>query len=76
MFDEVLTETSHKMDHAVDSVKKELSGVRTGRASLSMVDGIHVSAYGSDMPLNQVATLAEKCAEITRVSSVNVEPRD
>ena len=58
MFEQVLQETSHKMDQSVDSVKKELTGVRTGRASLSMVDGIVVSAYGSDMPLNQVATLS------------------
>jgi ribosome recycling factor len=54
----VLNETSHKMDQSVDTVKKDLTGIRTGRASLSMVDGVTVQAYGSEMPLNQVATLA------------------
>ena len=58
MLDQVLKETSSKMDHSVDAVKKDLTGIRTGRASLSMVDGVTVSAYGSEMPLNQVATLA------------------
>lgn len=58
MLDQVLNETSHKMDQSIDTARRELSAVRTGRASLSMVDGITVSAYGSEMPLNQVATLA------------------
>jgi ribosome recycling factor len=56
--EQVVQETSTRMDHVVDGVKKDLSGVRTGRASLSMVDHVMVNAYGSDMPLNQVATLA------------------
>lgn len=71
MFDQVLKETSHKMDQSVDSVKRELTGVRTGRASLSMVDGISVSAYGSDMPLNQVATLA-----VPEPALITVKPFD
>ena len=71
MFDQVLKETSHKMDQSVDTVKKELTGVRTGRASLSMVDGIHVSAYGSEMPLNQVATLA-----VPEPALITVKPFD
>jgi ribosome recycling factor len=39
-------------------VKHELAGVRTGRASVTMLDGIHVEAYGAKMPLNQVAGLS------------------
>ena len=58
MIDDVLTETSQKMDQTVESVRKELASIRTGRASLSLLDGISVAAYGSEMPLNQVATLA------------------
>jgi ribosome recycling factor len=58
MMDQVISDTSKKMDHTLENVRHELSGLRTGRASLSLVDGIMVTAYGSEMPLNQVATLA------------------
>ena len=58
MFEEILADTTKKMDHTLETVRHELTGLRTGRASLTLVDGITVSAYGSDMPLNQVATLA------------------
>ena len=46
-----------KMKGVIDSYKRELAKVRTGRASLSLLDGVRVEAYGSVMPLNQVATL-------------------
>ena len=39
-------------------MRHELAGVRTGRASTGILDGVHVEAYGSRMPLNQVATLS------------------
>src|SRR5262249_51694255 len=39
-------------------VKHELAGVRTGRASVTILDGVHVEAYGSRMPLNQLAGLS------------------
>ncbi len=54
---EVIFEMSEKMEKSVESFKKELAKIRTGRASLSILDGIHVNAYGSPMPLNQVGTL-------------------
>lgn len=54
---DVIFEMSERMDKSVDSFKKELAKVRTGRASLSILDGILVDAYGSSMPLNQVGTL-------------------
>jgi ribosome recycling factor len=54
---ELILEMSDKMDKSVDAFKKELSKVRTGRASLSILDGIHVDAYGSSMPINQVGTV-------------------
>ncbi len=54
---EVILEMSEKMEKSVESFKGELSKVRTGRASLAILDGISVDAYGSGMPLNQVATL-------------------
>ncbi len=54
---EVILETSDKMEKSVSAFKKELAKVRTGRASLSILDGISVDAYGSSMPLNQVGTI-------------------
>jgi ribosome recycling factor len=54
---EVILIMSDKMEKSVESFKKELSKVRTGRASLSIVEDISVDAYGSGMPLNQVCTL-------------------
>lgn len=54
---EVIFEMTEKMEKSVEAFKVELSKVRTGRASLAIVDGIMVDAYGSSMPLNQVGTL-------------------
>lgn len=54
---EVILEASDKMEKSVSAFKKELSKIRTGRASLSILDGISVDAYGSAMPLNQVGTI-------------------
>jgi ribosome recycling factor len=44
-----------RMDGALDVLKKEFGGLRTGRASATMLDPVHVDAYGSNVPLNQVA---------------------
>lgn len=54
---EVLNSMTEKMESSTDAYKRELSKVRTGRASVSLLDGIRVDAYGSPMPINQVATL-------------------
>lgn len=54
---EVILEMAEKMERSVEAFKKELSKIRTGRASLAILDGISVDAYGSSMPLNQVGTL-------------------
>jgi ribosome recycling factor len=47
-----------RMDKAVEAFRKELTGQRTGRASVHMLDNIHVEAYGSQMPLNQVGNIS------------------
>ncbi len=47
-----------RMNGALEALRKEFSGLRTGRASTSLLEPITVSAYGSDMPLNQVAALS------------------
>lgn len=54
---EAILDASDKMEKSVDAFKTELAKVRTGRASLSILDGIMVDAYGSSMPLNQVGTI-------------------
>jgi ribosome recycling factor len=46
-----------RMDGAVESLHKEFSGLRTGRASANLLDPVVVDAYGSKMPLNQVGTV-------------------
>lgn len=47
-----------RMQNAVDNLNKEFSGLRTGRASVHMLDPVHVEVYGSRMPLNQVASIS------------------
>ena len=47
-----------RMAAAVEHVRHELAGVRTGRASIGILDSVHVDAYGSSLPLNQVASLS------------------
>ena len=51
-------EVKKRMDGHIDHVRRELGGVRTGRASVNILDTVHVEAYGSAMPLNQVASLS------------------
>src|SRR5215208_4795008 len=54
----LFAESTKRMKAAVDHVQHEFAGVRTGRASVTILDGVHVDAYGSKMPLNQVAGLS------------------
>lgn len=58
MLDSVYEDTRETMDKAVNSLTHELQRVRTGRASLSLLDGIRVDYYGTPTPLNQMASLA------------------
>ena len=51
-------EAKKRMDAQIEHVKRELGGVRTGRASVTILDSVHVEAYGASMPLNQVASLS------------------
>jgi len=55
---ELFGEVKKRMDGHVEYVRKELAQVRTGRATTGLLDGVHVDAYGSKMPLNQVASLS------------------
>lgn len=51
-------EVKKRMDAHIEHVRRELAGVRTGRASVNILDTVHVEAYGSMMPVNQVASLS------------------
>lgn len=61
-------DTKQKMEKALDVLKNEFTGLRTGRASVSLLDGIKVNAYGSETPLNQVASLSTPDARTIGVS--------
>ena len=52
------TEINKRMKATLDHLQHEFGGVRTGRASVTILDGVHVEAYGSKMPLNQIAGLS------------------
>jgi ribosome recycling factor len=58
MKDEVFAETRRKMDKVLEAMARDLSRVRTGRASVALLEGIKVECYGTTMPLSQVASLA------------------
>jgi ribosome recycling factor len=55
---EISEDTKRRMDKSMEILQKELASVRTGRASLSLLDHIRVDYYGTPTPLNQVANLA------------------
>ena len=58
MQEEVKKRIVNKMDKAIETLKREIAGIRTGRASLSIFEGITVSYYDVSTPINQVATMA------------------
>ncbi|SEA07533.1 ribosome recycling factor [Desulfuromusa kysingii] len=58
MVKEILKETRTAMDKAVKSLKKDMTKIRTGRASISLLDDVKVEYYGVPTPLSQVATLS------------------
>ena len=57
MIKPILEECEQRMAKAVESVSRELAGIRTGRASAALLDGIKVSAYGSAVPVKQMANI-------------------
>jgi ribosome recycling factor len=54
---DVIKETKPRMDHAIDDVLRKLATVRTGRASVSLLDSVSVDYYGTPTPLNQMASV-------------------
>ncbi len=66
--DELLNDMAEDMDKAIASLTSKLAQVRTGRASVSLLDSIRVDYYGNPSPLNQVATLAAPDARLITIS--------
>jgi ribosome recycling factor len=67
MIDEVLSEARSGMDKAIKALKKEMTKVRTGRASTALLDDVKVEYYGVSTPLSQVATLSAPEARLITV---------
>jgi ribosome recycling factor len=58
MIQELRKKTSDRMQSAVDALKKEFTGIRTGRASMGLLDGIVIDYYGTPTPVQQLASLS------------------
>ena len=71
MVDEVLRDTKEHMEGAIASVSNEFNTLRTGRASISILDGVNVDYYGTQTPLNQLAGLSAPEARL-----IVVQPYD
>ncbi len=61
-----------RMDKAVEDFRQEMASTRTGRASVHMLDGVTVEAYGSQMPLNQLANVSAPEPQLITVQSWDV----
>jgi ribosome recycling factor len=58
MSSETLSDADHKMGRAVDAMERDFQGIRTGRASTSLVERMQVDYYGTQTPLNQLAGIS------------------
>lgn len=65
---QIVTEATNKFNSAYEHFTEELKKLRTGRAHPSMLDGVQIEAYGSMMPLNQVATVTAPEAQLIQIS--------
>ena len=68
MLQKVVHECDKQMEKKIGSLEKDLTRVRTGRASISLLDGIRVDYYGTPTPLNQVASLSTPDARTILIS--------
>ena len=71
MIQQVLTDTSNKMQKAVDALTRDLSGIRTGRASPALVEHIRVDYHGVLTPINQLASIS-----VPEAKMILVQPWD
>ena len=68
---EIESDTRNRMEKVLSDLQHEISTVRTGRASINLLDSVRVEAYGSMMPLNQVAQL-----HVPEPAMITVQPWD
>lgn len=67
-FNTIKNDTKNRMDKTIETLKNDFSGLRAGRAHISLLDGIMVEAYGSMTPLSQVGTVSVPDARTLSVS--------
>ena len=65
---EAIAEISLDMEESIESLNKNLSGIRTGRADPGLLDSVKVEAYGSQMPINQMATVVAEGPATIKIS--------
>ena len=68
MIEDVIAEARGRMEKAIEHLQTDLTSVRTGRASPSLVERLPVEQYGTEMPLNQLATIAAPEARLLTIS--------
>ena len=68
---QLVAEAQKRMDASLDQVRRELLAMRTGRASVSMLDGLRVDYYGTPTPINQVGTIS-----IPDPTQITIQPWD
>ena len=71
MLDDILLEVEEKMTKSIESLKDRLTNIRAGRANPAMLDGVKVSYYGTDTPLNQVANIS-----VPEARKLQIKPYD
>jgi len=64
----IVSEATAKFSQAVERLQNDLKSLRTGRANAAMLDGVSIEAYGSQMPLNQVATVTAPEAQLLQIT--------
>ncbi|MBP1626547.1 MAG: frr [Holophagaceae bacterium] len=69
--DSILAETKKRMKSSLETLRKEMATVRTGRANPGILDTVHVEYYGSEMPLNQLASVS-----VPESSTLVIQPFD
>ncbi len=65
---QIVSQTQNKLTVAIERLKTELSKMRTGRANSAMLDGVMVEAYGSPMPLNQLANITAPEVQLLQIT--------
>lgn len=71
MTNATMDQLKEKMASSIEALKRELVKIRTGRASLALLDGIKVNAYGSQMPIDQIGTMT-----IPETNMITIKPWD